>query len=120
MRSTIIGTGSYLPKKIVTNDDLSKFLDTSDEWIRTRTGIRSRHCADFKNSETCSFMAISAAKRALEMANVEASSLDLIVVATVTPDFRLPTVGCLVQEGLGAKNVPAFDIKLLALVLSMV
>jgi 3-oxoacyl-[acyl-carrier-protein] synthase III len=111
MRTTIIGTGSYLPKKVVTNDDLAEVLDTSDEWISTRTGIRQRQIADFRNEETCSFMAFKAAERALEMAKIDAKDLDLIITATVTPDFRLPTVSCLIQERLEAPNVPAFDLQ---------
>lgn len=110
MGTIIIGTGSYLPKKIVTNDDLALSLDTSDEWISSRTGIRQRHCADFRDQETCSIMATNAAKNALEMANIKASDLDLIITATVTPDFRIPSASVLIQEALGAHNVPAFDI----------
>jgi len=110
MRAKITGTGSFLPKKIVTNDELAKTLDTSDEWIATRTGIRQRCVADYRGSESCSAMGIEAAKRALTMADLKASDLDLIITATVTPDFRLPTVSCIIQEALGAANVPAFDL----------
>lgn len=110
MRTKIIGTGSYLPKKIVSNDDLAQFLDTSDEWINTRTGIRARHTADYKNGETGSYMATMAAKNALEMAGIRASELDLIINASVSPDFRLPANACIIQNALGAEKVPAFDI----------
>lgn len=110
MRTKIVGTGSYLPKKIVTNDDLSKTLETSDEWIATRTGIRQRHIADLSIGETNSFMGIEAAKNALAMAKMDASELDLIICATVTPDRRIPTNACLIQVALGAQNIPAFDI----------
>lgn len=110
MRTKIIGTGSYLPKKVVTNDDLAQVLDTSDEWIATRTGIRQRQLADYKGQETCSYMGLQAAKRALEMASLEGKDLDLIITATVTPDFRLPTASCLIQAQLSATNAPAFDL----------
>ncbi|HXW60474.1 MAG TPA: beta-ketoacyl-ACP synthase III [Myxococcota bacterium] len=109
MRSIIKGTGSYLPKKILSNDDLATFLDTSDEWITSRTGIRQRHCADPK-LETTSYMAIKAAEGALSMAKTSPLDLDLILVGTVTPDYRMPTVACMVQEGLQAKNAAALDI----------
>jgi len=110
MRTKIIGTGSYLPKKVITNDDLAKVLDTSDEWISTRTGIKKRQVADYRGQETCSFMATASAQAALEMAGIQGRDLDLIITATVTPDYRLPTVSCMVQANLGAKNVPAFDL----------
>ncbi len=110
MRTKIAGTGSYLPQKIITNDDLSKTLDTSDEWINTRTGIRRRHMADATGTETCAYMGIEAARKALAMANIKATDLDLIISATITPDYRLPSNGCLIQAALGAKNVPAFDL----------
>jgi len=110
MRSVIIGTGSYLPRKVVTNDDLAQVLDTSDEWITTRTGIRERRIADRTGDESCVGMGIKAAKAALTMARLDASDLDLIITATVTPDFRLPSASCLIQDGLGAINVPAFDL----------
>lgn len=110
MQTKIIGTGSYLPKKIVTNDDLAQILETSDEWIRTRTGILQRHIADHKGEESCATMGYHAAKNALEMAGVKSSEIDLIITATVTPDFRLPSASCLIQKMLGAHNVPAFDL----------
>jgi 3-oxoacyl-[acyl-carrier-protein] synthase-3 len=110
MRTKIIGTGSYLPKKVVTNDDLAQFLDTSDEWITTRTGIRQRLCADFTGDESCSAMGLEASTRAIEMAGIEPSDIDLIITATITPDYRVPSTACLIQELLGLENIPAFDI----------
>lgn len=90
---------------------MAQFLDTSDEWITTRTGIRQRQLADFRGEETCSSMGLRAAKRALEMANIEGKDLDLIITATVTPDKRLPSVSCMIQEQLNTKNAPAFDLQ---------
>ncbi|HXW53664.1 MAG TPA: beta-ketoacyl-ACP synthase III [Myxococcota bacterium] len=110
MRTKITGTGGFLPKRVITNDDLAKTLDTSDEWINTRTGIRQRQLADYQGDESCSRMGLKAALRALAMANLAPSELDLIITATITPDFRLPTVSCLIQKELGAINVPAFDL----------
>ena len=111
MRTKISGTGSYLPKKVVTNDDLAQFLDTSDEWIVSRTGIKQRQLADYKGEETCSYMGLKAAERALAMANLSGKDIDLIITATVTPDYRLPTVSCILQEKLGAHHAPAFDLQ---------
>ena len=105
----IISTGSYLPEKILTNDDLSKFVDTSDEWIRTRSGIRARHIA--ADGEETSDLALAAAKRALEAAGLTATDIDLLVVATTTPDVIFPSTACIVQDKLGAKNAVAFDIQ---------
>lgn len=110
MRSKILGTGSYLPKKIVTNDDLSKFLETSDEWITTRTGIKQRHIANVEDGETTSFMALEAAKKALQKASLSPTDLDMVIVATITPDYRLPSTACLLQNALGARHIPAFDL----------
>jgi 3-oxoacyl-[acyl-carrier-protein] synthase III len=110
MRTKIIGTGSYLPKKIITNDLLSESLETSDEWIKTRTGIKQRFIADHKGDESCANMGLMAAKQALDMAILDADQLDLIITATITPDHRLPTVACMIQDALKAKNIPAFDI----------
>lgn len=110
MRSKILGTGSYLPKKILTNDDLSKFLETSDEWITTRTGIKQRHIANLQDGETTSFMALEAAKKALQKASLSPDDLDMIIVATITPDYRLPSTACLLQHALGARHIPAFDL----------
>lgn len=108
MSAGIIGIGKYVPEKIVTNVDLEKILDTSDEWIRTRTGIEARHIA--ADDENTSHMACKAAKEALASAGITAEQLGLILVATVTPDQAFPTVACQVQETLGAKNAAALDI----------
>ena len=109
IRSRIAGTGSYLPPRVMTNDDFAKRLDTSDAWIRERTGIASRHIADEK--QTSSDLALEASKRALEAAGVKASELDLIVVATSTPDFVFPSTACLLQAKLGVKGSAAFDVQ---------
>ncbi len=104
----IVGTGSYLPAQVLTNADLEKRVDTSDEWIRERTGIRQRHIA--AEGETTSDLAKVAAERALAAAGVSASELDLIVVGTTTPDVIFPSTACLLQHKLGAKDCPAFDV----------
>ena len=104
----IAGTGSYLPEKVLTNDDLAKLVDTSDEWIPARTGIRERHVA--AEGETTGDLAYHAAVRALEAAGVQASELDLIVLGTTTPDLVFPSTACLVQHRLGALGCPAFDV----------
>ena len=106
--SRIAGTGSYLPEKILTNDDLAKIVDTSDEWIAARTGIRQRHIA--AEGETTGDLAYHASVRALEAAGVEASELDLIVLGTTTPDLIFPSTACLLQHRLGADGIPAFDV----------
>lgn len=105
---SIIGTGSYMPERVLTNDELAKIVDTSDEWITSRTGIKERRIA--ASNETTSDMASAAARKALEMAGVAASELDLIVVATVTPDMFFPSTACLVQSKIGASNAIGFDI----------
>lgn len=104
----IAGTGSYLPEKVLTNDDLAKIVDTSDEWISARTGIRERHVA--AEGETTGDLAYQAALRALEAAGVDASELDLIVLGTTTPDLVFPSTACLLQHRLGANGCPAFDV----------
>lgn len=106
--SRIVGTGSYLPKRIVTNEELAQKVDTTDEWIVSRTGIRERHISS--PEETSSYMSYHAGLRALEAAGLSANDLDMIIVATTTPDKGLPNTACLVQERLGAINIPAFDI----------
>ena len=106
--SRIAGTGSYLPEKVLTNDDLAKFVETSDEWIAARTGIRERHIA--AEGETPSDLAYHAAVRAMEAAGVDAKDLDLIVLGTTTPDVIFPSTACLVQARLGAAGCPAFDV----------
>ena len=104
----IIGVGAFVPDHVVTNHDLEKIVDTSDEWVRSRTGIEERRIAS--DDMDTSHMAIIAAKNALENANIEASEIDLILVATVTPDYAFPSVACMVQEALGVKNIPAMDL----------
>ena len=104
----IAGTGSYLPEKALSNDDLSKIVDTTDEWIAARTGIRNRHIA--AEGETTSDLGYNAAVRALEAAGVDAKDLDLIVVGTTTPDLIFPSTACLIQHRLGADGCPAFDV----------
>lgn len=103
----IKGTGSAVPAKRVTNDDLSKIMETSDEWIKTRTGIESRHIAV---EETTTGMSVEAAKLALAQAQTKPEELDIIIAATVTPDRFLPNLACEVQSALGAKNAVAFDV----------
>jgi 3-oxoacyl-[acyl-carrier-protein] synthase III len=107
-RARIIGTGSYLPEKVLTNFDLEKFLDTNDEWIVTRTGIRERRVA--AEGEFTSDLAVKAARQALQMANTTPGELDLIVVGTITGDFPWPATACLVQHQLGAANAFAYDL----------
>lgn len=110
MYARLTGTGSYLPGNPVTNDDLvARGIDTSDEWIVTRTGIRSRHLAE--SGTTASELGLVAARRALDMAGVDGSEIDLIVVATSTPDFIFPSTACLIQGQLGNKGATAFDIQ---------
>ncbi len=108
-RSAVTGVGSYLPDNIVTNDDLSKFVDTTDEWIVERTGIRQRHKA--ADDQPTSDLAVQAALRALEAAGRTAADIDLIVVATTTPDRTFPSVASIVQRKLGAPVCNAFDIQ---------
>ena len=108
MNAGIIGMGSYIPEKILANSDLEKMVDTSDEWIRTRTGIVERRIAD--ESMTTSHMARFAAEEAIKDAGISAEEIDLIVVATVTPDNPFPSVACQLQESLGAKNAVGMDV----------
>jgi 3-oxoacyl-[acyl-carrier-protein] synthase-3 len=107
--SRIAGTGAYLPEKVVTNQDLERMMDTSDEWIQERTGIRRRHIA--ADNETCSDMAMMATQRAAEMAGIDVAEIDLIIVATVTPDKVFPSTACIIQRRLGIHGCPAFDIQ---------
>jgi 3-oxoacyl-[acyl-carrier-protein] synthase-3 len=107
--SRIIGTGSFLPPRIVTNDEFAARLDTSDAWIRERTGIVQRHIAD--ESQGSSDLALEASRRALEAAGVSAGEIDLIVLATSTPDYVFPSTACLLQAKLGIKGCPAFDVQ---------
>jgi 3-oxoacyl-[acyl-carrier-protein] synthase-3 len=107
--SRIAGTGGYLPEKILTNADLEKMVDTSDEWIRERTGIEQRHIAA-EGQTTCD-LAEQATLKALEAAGVNASAIDLIIVATTTPDKTFPSTACLLQQRLAIHGCPAFDIQ---------
>ena len=104
----IIGLGACLPEQVVTNADLAKRIDTSDEWIRDRTGIEQRHIA--REGETTCDLAEGAAREALASAGIDASELDLIIVGTTTPDVIFPSTACLLQHRLGAKDCPAFDV----------
>lgn len=107
--SRIAGTGGYLPARIVTNDEFAARLETSDAWIRERTGIVQRHMAD--ESQAASDLALEAARRALEAAGALAGDLDLIIVATSTPDFIFPSTACILQSKLGARGCAAFDLQ---------
>ncbi|MBM3977350.1 MAG: ketoacyl-ACP synthase III [Planctomycetes bacterium] len=107
VRVGIAGTGSYVPERVVPNSEFEKFLDTSDEWIVQRTGIRERRFA--APGQATSDLSLIAAQRALENAGMKAEDLDLIVLGTLTPDFLLPSTACLVQDRLGAKRAAAFD-----------
>ncbi len=104
----IISVGSFVPEKVLTNFDLEKMVETSDEWITTRTGIKERRIA--AKGERTSHLAIKAAKQALRRAEFDPTKLDLIIVATISPDSNFPSVACLVQKALGAKHAAAFDV----------
>ncbi|MFN3706506.1 MAG: 3-oxoacyl-ACP synthase, partial [Thermoflexales bacterium] len=104
----IIGWGKYLPQRVMTNDDLARMVDTSDGWIRERTGIRTRHIA--ADHETTASMSIAAARAALDRAGVSPGELDLIIVATATPDHIFPATACLIQDQIGAVKAGAFDL----------
>ncbi len=105
---SIIGTGSYVPERVLTNKDLEAMVDTSDEWITTRTGIKERRIA--AENEYTSDMAAKAARKAMEMAGITAEEIDLIIVATVTPDMAFPSTACFVQKLIGAHRAACFDI----------
>ena len=107
MTARIIGTGSAVPEQIVTNEDLSKIVETSDEWISSRSGIKERRVAKEENTTS---LAILAGKRALENAGVTAEEIEVIIVATCTPDYFFPNTACQVQEAIGAKHAVAFDL----------
>lgn len=108
--SRISGTGSYLPTKILTNAELERMVDTTDEWIFARTGIRERHIA--ASDEYTSDLGFAAAKKAIEAANIDVQDIDLLIVATTTPDRIFPSTACLIQHQLGIKNnSPAFDVQ---------
>lgn len=104
----IIGVGEYLPKKVLTNTDLEKMVDTSDEWITTRTGIKERRLSS--KHEAASDLAINAAREALKDAKIKPQDVGLIIVATITPDMQFPSTACIVQVALGAKNAMSFDV----------
>jgi len=107
--SRIIGTGSHLPAQVVTNADLAARLDTSDDWIRTRTGIGQRHIA--APDERASDLALHASRAAIAAAGIEPAAIDLVIVATSTPDFVFPSTACLLQQKLGIAGCPAFDVQ---------
>jgi 3-oxoacyl-[acyl-carrier-protein] synthase-3 len=106
--SRIAGTGSYLPEKVLTNQDLENMMDTTDAWIRERTGIKRRHLA--ADGETTSDLALAAANHALEMAGIDAGDIDLIVLGTATPDKVFPATACIIQRRLGIGGCAAFDV----------
>ncbi|MBS0326404.1 MAG: ketoacyl-ACP synthase III [Proteobacteria bacterium] len=108
MHSRIVGTGRYLPRRILTNQDLARSVDTSDEWIRSMTGIRQRHIAG--DGESTAEMGVLASREALSAAGMNASEMDLIIVATITPDLVFPSTAALVQARLGARNVGCLDL----------
>ncbi len=108
IRTRIIGTGSYLPERVLTNFDLERIVETSDQWITERTGIKERRLA--KEGEATSDLSVRAARAALESARVKPEELDLILVATATPDMLFPSTACLVQDRIGAKGAAAFDL----------
>ncbi len=109
MYSKITGTGGYLPEKILTNRDLERMVDTSDEWIRSRTGIVERHIA--ADSEMASDLALNASREAMKAAGITSAEIDLIIVATTTPDMIFPSTACILQNKLGVKDCPAFDVQ---------
>src|SRR6056297_314206 len=105
--SEMIGLGGYVPEKIVTNRELETIVDTSDQWITSRTGIKERRMSTGENTTQ---LALKAAQRAIEQANIEPDEIDLIILSTITPDFFTPSTACLVQAELGLKDIPSFDI----------
>jgi 3-oxoacyl-[acyl-carrier-protein] synthase-3 len=108
--SRVAGTGSYLPARVLTNDDLARRgVDTSDEWVRTRTGIRQRHVA--ADGEMASDLALVASRDALDAAGLAPADVDLLIVATTTPDMIFPSTACILQEKLGVHGCPAFDVQ---------
>ena len=108
--SRIAGTGSYLPERVLTNADLEKMVDTNDEWIVSRSGIRERHIA--AEGENTSDLAYQASLKALEAAGMQASEIELVIVGTTTPDIVFPSTACLLQEKLGIAGCGAFDLQL--------
>jgi 3-oxoacyl-[acyl-carrier-protein] synthase-3 len=108
IRARITGTGSYVPEKILTNQDFEKYLDTTDEWIVARTGIRERHIA--AEGEQTSDLSVHAARNAIDMAGIKVEDIDLIIVGTITGDYPWPATACIVQDKLGAKQCGAYDL----------
>lgn len=108
MKARISGTGSFAPPAVMTNADLEKIVDTSDEWIITRTGIRERRIAS--EDMTCADMSVEASRRALEMAGCDPKDIDLVICGTITPDYRLPSNACILQEEIGFPNAVGFDV----------
>ncbi len=109
-QANIIGTGSSIPKRILSNKDLETFVDTTDEWIIRRTGIKERHISSKGGDESTTDLATKASVKAMQMAGISPGSLDMVVVGTVTPDRQFPSTACMVQTALGANNAAAFDI----------
>ena len=109
MYSRVIGTGSYLPEKILTNFDLERMVDTSDEWIRARTGIVQRHIA--ADQQLASDLALEASRRAIDAAGIQPQEIELIILATTTPDMIFPSTACILQDKLGITGGPAFDVQ---------
>ena len=107
-RAVVIGTGSAVPERVVTNDEIARSVDTNDEWIVQRTGIRERRVSG--PEETSSTLGAEAARRALAAAGIDAEAIDLVIVATTTPDYPWPSAACMVQDAIGAKNAGAFDL----------
>ena len=107
MKAVICGTGSAVPTKVLDNDDLSQIVDTSDEWIRERTGIVRRHIA---KEETCVSLAVEAAQKALKQSGVSAEEIDLVIVSTISSNVVLPGVACEVQKKIGAVNAVCYDL----------
>ena len=107
MATRIISTGSYVPEQIITNDDLARVVDTSDEWIAQRTGIKQRHISSGENT---SVLAINTARQLLERAGTTADKVELIIVASVTADYGTPSIACMIQKEIGASNAVAFDV----------
>src|SRR6186997_3051154 len=110
LRSKIAGIGMYVPKNVVTNDDLTKFMDTSDEWVQERTGIKERRYAD-RTGETTTTMGVEAAKIAIERAGLTPQDIDFIVFATICPDYYFPGCGVLLQRAMQMKEIGALDVR---------
>ena len=106
-RAAVIGVGSYVPEKVLTNSDLEKMVDTTDEWITDRTGIKERRIA--ADNEATSDLAVIAAQKTIKNANIDPKEIELIIVGTSSPDMLFPSTACIVQEKLGAVNAAAFD-----------